>query len=134
MNFMTYGQKLPNPQILRLILLGQIRIFLRFASQQIANPKISTKYCTNMPQNSPIRLCTVLTVDRLYVQIRALHAIFCKEKKYVLRTCGSFMSANHKKDCVHKLKIFKMSHLRKVRKSNQLLKSANLLICDCEDL
>jgi hypothetical protein len=35
-----------------------------------------------------------------------------------LRTCGSFKSANHKKDWVRKSKIRKVPHLRKVRKSN----------------
>jgi hypothetical protein len=42
------------------------------------------------------------------------------------RTCGSFKSANHKKDWVRKLQIRKVPHVHKVRKSNNLLKSANL--------
>ena len=51
-----------------------------------------------------------------------------------LRTCGSFKSANRKKDCVRKSQIHKASHLRKVRKSNKLFKSANLRICDFRNL
>jgi hypothetical protein len=42
-----------------------------------------------------------------------------------LRTCGSVNSANHKKDCVHKSQFRKVPHLRKVRKSDKLLKFAN---------
>jgi hypothetical protein len=46
-----------------------------------------------------------------------------------LRTCKSFKSANDKKDWISKSQIRKVSHLRKVRKSNKLFKSANLRIC-----
>jgi hypothetical protein len=35
-----------------------------------------------------------------------------------LRTCGSFKSANHKKDWVCKSQIHKVPHLRKVRNAN----------------
>ncbi len=43
-----------------------------------------------------------------------------------LRTCGSFKSANHKKDWVRKSQIRKVSHLLKVRKSKN---SLNPQIC-----
>jgi hypothetical protein len=49
--------QIANRQILGLIPLSQIRKFLRYASQQIANlpvcvinPQISTKYCTTLFQ------------------------------------------------------------------------------------
>jgi hypothetical protein len=44
------------------------------------------------------------------------------------RTCN----CKSQEDCVRKSQIRKLSHLRKVRprKSNKLLKSANLRICD----
>jgi hypothetical protein len=51
-----------------------------------------------------------------------------------LRSCGSFRSANHKKDWVRKSQIYKVLHLRKVRKSNKLFKSAILRICDLRNL
>ncbi len=38
------------------------------------------------------------------------------EKTYCLRICGSFPSANHKKDWVRKSKRRKVSHFRKIRK------------------
>jgi hypothetical protein len=41
----------------------------------------------------------------------------------------SFKSANLKKDWDRKSQIRKTSHLRKVRKSNKLVESANLPIC-----
>jgi hypothetical protein len=47
-----------------------------------------------------------------------------------LRTCGSFESANHKKDSVPRSQIRKVSHVRKVRIHYKLFMSANLLICD----
>jgi len=50
------------------------------------------------------------------------------------QTCESFKSVNHKKDWVHKSQIRKVPHLRKVRKSNKLLKSPNLRICDLRNL
>ncbi len=56
----------------------------------------------------------------------ALFAIFVSWKGMYLRACGSFNSANRKKDCVRKSQIRKGSHLRKIRKSNNLFKSANL--------
>jgi hypothetical protein len=39
-----------------------------------------------------------------------------------LLTCGSFKSANLKKDWVRKSQIHKVPHLRNIRKSNKLLK------------
>jgi hypothetical protein len=38
---------------------------------------------------------------------------------YLLRHCLSFMSTNHKNNCVHKLQIHKASHLWKVCKSKK---------------
>ncbi len=46
-----------------------------------------------------------------------------------LRTCGSLSPQINKKDCVRKLQIRQVPHLRKVRKCNKLFKSANLRIC-----
>ncbi len=51
-----------------------------------------------------------------------------------LQTCGSLKSVNYKKDCVRKSQIRKVSHLRKVRKFINLFKSANLRICDYQNL
>ncbi len=80
----------------------------------IINPPISTKYCTHLS-----------------------HAIFWRRKSIYLRTCRSFnsaqkawvlklqihkyKSANHKKHWVRNSQIWKVPHLRKVRKSNKLL-------------
>jgi hypothetical protein len=57
-----------------------------------------------------------------------------------LRNCGSFKcaknlgsanekSTNYKKDWVRKSQNTKEAHLRKIRKYNKLLRSANLRIC-----
>ncbi len=111
-----------------LILLWQIRIFLRFASPQIANPQISTKYCTTLFQSSP-RLYKHFYMYKFELE----HAIHCKEKS----TCGLaevFMSANHKKTGSANRKSVKCHISRKVRKSNQLCKSGNLPIYDLRDL
>ncbi len=43
-----------------------------------------------------------------------------------LQSCGSFRSANHKKDWIRKSQIRKMSHLGKVRKSNKSFQLANV--------
>jgi hypothetical protein len=43
-----------------------------------------------------------------------------------LRTCESLKSANYYKGWVRKLEIREVPRLRKVRKSNKLLKTANL--------
>jgi hypothetical protein len=48
--------------------------------------------------------------------------------------CGGLKSANHKKDCVRKSHIHKVPHLWKVHKAKKLYKSANLQICDLENL
>ncbi len=50
----------------------------------------------------------------------------CKEKSYVFADLRKFQ--------VRKSQICKGSHLRKVRKSNKLCKSANLRICDLRNL
>jgi hypothetical protein len=42
------------------------------------------------------------------------------EKNYVSDDCGSFKSANHKKDWVRKSQIRKVPHSQKVCKSNKL--------------
>ncbi len=60
-----------------------------------------------------------------------LLAIFVKRKCMYLQICKIFESPNHKKDCVRKSQILKVSHLRKVRKSNKLFKSANFRIAIC---
>jgi hypothetical protein len=49
------------------------------------------------------------------------------------RTCGSFQSANHKKDWVQ-LQIRKVPHLRKVCKSNKIFKTPQLGLCDLRNL
>jgi hypothetical protein len=46
-----------------------------------------------------------------------------------LQTWGSFKSANHKKDWVRKSQIRKVSHLRKVHKSNKLFKVSKFAVC-----
>jgi hypothetical protein len=51
-----------------------------------------------------------------------------------LPACGSFKSANHKKDWVCKSQMIKLPHLRKVHKSNKLMKSVNLRIRDLRNL
>jgi hypothetical protein len=51
-----------------------------------------------------------------------------------LGTCRSFESANHKKIGSTNRKIRKVSHFRKVRKSNKLFKPANLRICGMRNL
>jgi hypothetical protein len=50
-----------------------------------------------------------------------------------LRTCGSFKSTNYKK-LGGKSQIRKVTHLQKIRKSNNLFKSANLRICYLRNL
>jgi hypothetical protein len=51
-----------------------------------------------------------------------------------LRTCGSYKSANHRKDWVRKLQIRKVLLLRSVRKSNKLFKSESLWIFVSQNL
>jgi hypothetical protein len=66
------------------------------ASPQIANPQISTKYCTTLSQNNyEIRL----SEGFFYVKIwnKALYAAFVRRKGMDLLICGSSKSANHKK-------------------------------------
>ncbi len=58
------------------------------------------------------------------ISIRVFNTFFVKV--YICGFKGSFKSANHKKCWVLKLLTRKMSHLRKVRKSNKLLKIAHL--------
>jgi len=101
---------------LGLIPLSQIRKFLRSASPQIANPQIFmintqianpqifTKYC------SLKIFLKVVFLNIFYVQIliRALYSIFARRKRMYLRACGSFKSANYKKDLVRKSQIRKV--------------------------
>jgi hypothetical protein len=63
-----------------------------------------------------------------------VYAIFVRTNRMYLRTCGSYKSANHKKDSARKSQIHKVPHLRNVRKSNKLFKSAHLRICDLRNL
>ncbi len=99
---------------------------------QIANPQISTKYCTALSQSSPKSRLFI----RFYcVQIlsRALYSTFVRRKSMYLLTCGSFKSATHKKVRSANRKSAK-SNLRKVRKSSKLFRSAKLRICDLRNL
>jgi hypothetical protein len=64
---------------------------------------------------------------QLMYKFKSSICYFCKDKKYCmyLRTCRSLKSASHKR---FGPKIRKVSHLRKVRKSNKLFVSPE--ICD----
>ncbi len=61
---------------------------------------------------------------------------FQSEKKLVSANCKStnFKSANHNKDWVRKSQICKVPHLQKIRKSDKLVESANLRVCDLRNL
>ncbi len=66
----------------------------------MANLQISTKFCTTLSPNSPkSRLVNVFHVK---FWVRALYAIFERINSMYLWTCGSFKSANQKKDWVRK--------------------------------
>jgi hypothetical protein len=120
-------------QILGLIPQVQIRKLLSCANSQIRKFSLLIR---KFPQNTAQQcLKTVLKIVFLfnfyYVQIliRVLYAIFVKRKSLYLRTCGSFQFLITKKTGpqIRKMshflrKVSKMSHLRKVRKSNQLFK------------
>ncbi len=95
---------------------------------QIANPQIFTKYCTTLSQNSS-KGRRFKTNFHLVLLIRAYCATFLMTRSMYLRK-----SADHKKDWARKSQIRKVLHLRKLRKSNQLYKSANLRICDLRNL
>ncbi len=102
---------------------SQIRNFFMITSySQIC------KFPKNTAQLSHKTALRVVFLNRFF-----LFRTNCNEKKYVLWTCGSFKSANHK-NWVRKSKIRKMPHLRMVQKSNKLFKSANLRICDLRNL
>jgi hypothetical protein len=75
--------QITNPQFLGLILLSQIRKFLRWAGQQNANPQIFTKYCKTLSQNSP-KYRLFKTIFYFVLCIGAFTPNFCKEKMYVL--------------------------------------------------
>ncbi len=120
-------------QILGLIPQVQIRKLLRYATSQIRKfSLLIRKFSQNTTQQC---LKTVLKIVFLfnfyYVQIliRLFYATFVKRKSLYLRTCGSFQFLITKKTGpqIRKMshflrKVSKMSHLRKVRKSNQLFK------------
>ncbi len=61
---------------------------------QIANPQISTKYCTTLSQKSPKRFLCKRFIS-VQIWIRDLYAI--RTKGMNLRTFWSFKSANHNK-------------------------------------
>ncbi len=112
-----------NPQIAQLCQFANPQIF-------IIKPQISTKYCTTMSQNSPKnRLFIQFLLRTNFNQSIICYSIFVKRKSLYLRTCGSFQFLITKKTGpqIRKMshfwqKVSKMSHLRKVRKSNQLFK------------
>jgi hypothetical protein len=90
--------QIANLQILGLILLSQIRKFLRCASPQIANPQIfminpqiSSKFCTFLSKNSPSSRLFHRIFSYVQVWIREVYVIqyFARRKSMYLRTCGS---------------------------------------------
>jgi hypothetical protein len=100
----------------------------------IANQQISRKYCTTLSQIIPkIRPFTSLFYY-VHILIRAYYALFVRRKCMCIQSCGSLKSVNYKKDCVRKSQIRKVSHLRNVHKFINLFKSANLRICDFQNL
>ncbi len=75
-----------------------------------ANGKSANSWANSAIANPQSRLFT----------LHALYAIFVSRKVCSLRNCGSFKSANHKKDSVRKSQICLVLQLRKLRKSNKL--------------
>jgi hypothetical protein len=116
-NFFFKSPHIAYPQILGLIPMSQIRKFLSCANPQkanlqifvinpqIANPHISTKYCTALSQTSP-------------------NSSFFNDYILFLRACESF-NPQITKNWACKSQIRKVPLLRKVRKSKKLFKSAN---------
>jgi hypothetical protein len=89
----------------------KLKFFLN--NPQSANPQIYTEYGTTLSQNSPKS-----------TYFRALFTKFVRRKgMYLLRTCESFKSANHKNNCFRKLQIHKVSQLWKVCKSKKIFQS-----------
>jgi hypothetical protein len=54
---------------------------------QIADPQISTKYCTPLPQTNP--KSRLFKTIYYFVLILIVIYYISKEKKYIFRTCGS---------------------------------------------
>ncbi len=120
---------------------SQIPKFLRYASPQIANPQIfiispriknpqiAIKFCTTHIACLKTLLKAVFLLDFVQILILAFYTIFVRRKSLCLWNCVSFKSVNHKQ-----VQIRKVSHLRKVRKSNKLYKFPNMPICDLRNL
>ncbi len=90
------------------------------------NSQSSTKYCTTLSQsNSPKNFNNKL-FKFVQIWIRALYTLFVWGKSIYLRTCGSSHITKKVEPANRK---FAVSHLRQIRKSDKLIKSANLLIC-----
>ncbi len=68
---------------------------------QIANLQFSTKYCTTLRQNSPkSSIFKDFCVMSKFELEHYSKSIFVRRYSLYLRACGSFKSANHKKDWV----------------------------------
>jgi hypothetical protein len=85
--------QIANPQILGPIPLSQIQK-LRWANPQIANPRITTKYCTTLSLNIP--KVVFLTDCFIQIWIKALFVILVRRKS-MYSICWSLKPANHKK-------------------------------------
>jgi hypothetical protein len=99
---------------------------------QIANPQISTKYCTTKsPNSAKSRLCKLFFMYKLELQCRVLYALLVRRNSMYLR---KFKVRKPQKDRVRKSQIRNVPHFRKDCKFNKLLKSANLRVCSLQNL
>jgi hypothetical protein len=138
-----------NPKILGLIPKYQIRKFLRWASPQIANTvrkfyalqyfqianlRISKKYCTTLSQNSSKVVFLKGFLWYVHILIRALNAVFVRRNNMYLRTCGG-LSPQITKKIGSAIRNSVKSHIcgRSTNLTN-LFKSENLRICDLRNL
>jgi hypothetical protein len=101
----------PTRNFLLLIFKSQIRKFLKILHNSVS--KQSQRF--------------LLYFYYVQILIRTFYAIFVRRKSILyFRTFGSFKSSNHKKDSVRKSQIRKVSHVRKLRKSNKLFNGTYL--------
>jgi len=89
------------------------------------------------------KVCTIVQCTLYHLQnrvIKILSTLSAYQRASEISTCfvvsTNYKSAiaNGKKDWVRKSKIRKVTHLRKVRKSDKLYKPAQLRICDLRNL
>jgi hypothetical protein len=113
--------QIANPQILGLIPLSQmseskfiIRIYLQILHNSVSIQSLKSSFSM---------------ILKMY-KFEYFKCYIVRRKSKYLRTCGNFKSANHKEI----RSVNAVSHLRMVRKSNKLFKTANLRICDLRNL